>query len=307
MRMLARALALAATALVPLAAQAQDSRLERLTTRADVMGFEAVGRIDLPAGDGAFCSGALIAPDLVLTAAHCLIHPRTGEPMPPAEMTFRAGFRDGAAIAERSGLRAVVHPDYAGDDPDGLRQLRTDVGLLVLAEPIQSSDAAPFALAPAPGTGGEVSVVSYARERSEAPAWQRACGVSVQGQGVLLMTCDTHFGSSGAPVFETTSGRPRIVSLISRGAKDGADTLVWGMEIEPVVAEVKAALRANRGVWPEAEGATARRLGIAEGGLAQNDAGTSGLNTSGLNRGGALNGGGALNRGGASGALFVRP
>ena len=37
----------------------------------DSKGWEAVGRLDL-AGRG-FCTGALISPDLVLTAAHCLL------------------------------------------------------------------------------------------------------------------------------------------------------------------------------------------------------------------------------------------
>jgi protease YdgD len=264
MRRLVLAVALAVTAAPAFA----DTPLKRLTLRQDLLGFEGVGRLDM--GDG-FCSGVLIAPDLVLTAAHCLVDSRTGQRRDPRKVMFRAGFRDGAALAERAGARAVLHPDYAADDPDGLRQLRADLGLLELAEPIPSGLAAPFATGAAPGTGDAVSVVSYARDRAEAPAWQRACGLTLRAQGVLVMSCDTHFGSSGAPVFDTRGGRPRIVSLISRGTREAGETTVYGMEIGPALRAAKAALRAGRGVWPRPEVAP-RRLRLGDGGDAPADA-----------------------------------
>ena len=262
------------------AATLADSPLKRLTLRHDLLGFEAVGRLDTEHG---FCSGALIAPDLVLTAAHCLLDPETGARAAPDTIRFRAGLRDGTAIAERHGARAVMHPRYRHDDADALNQLLSDVALIELDAPIPSDLASPFAQGEAPGAGGAVSVVSYARGRSEAPSWQRACAVVIKGQGALVMTCDTHFGSSGAPVFDTSSGRPRIVSLISRGVREDGQSIVNGMAIGPALAETKAALRAGRGVWPE-PAVSARRVTV---------------------------GGGALNRGsaqtGGSGARFIRP
>ena len=51
-------------------ALAQDTDLKRLDSGADAAGWEAVGRLNI--GGTGFCTGALIAPDLVLTAAHSL-------------------------------------------------------------------------------------------------------------------------------------------------------------------------------------------------------------------------------------------
>ena len=44
-----------------------EAPLKRLTLRQDLLGWEAVGRVEM--GDKGYCTGVLIAPDLVLTAA----------------------------------------------------------------------------------------------------------------------------------------------------------------------------------------------------------------------------------------------
>ena len=89
---------LAALVLLAGPAAAQDnSRLEELTTRDDLRGFEPVGRVDID--NGGFCTGALIAADLVLTAAHCVLDP-DGSPVDAGRITFRAGFSRGSSLAE---------------------------------------------------------------------------------------------------------------------------------------------------------------------------------------------------------------
>ncbi len=230
---------------LPLAAQ-DSSALVRLTTREDLRGFEPVGRIDAgTAGvDGFFCTGVLIAADLVLTAAHCLINPDQS-PVGAATITFRAGLADGTALAERRALRTVVPADFRWIDPSPFEQMRIDVGLIELAEPIPSSLISPYVVA-APAKGDEVSVLSYAEGREEALSWQRACNVVAREEGLILVDCDVTHGSSGAPVLDRSHYRAKIVSIISAGYVEDGKTLTWGMELPALVAQLKADLRAGR-------------------------------------------------------------
>ena len=92
---LALGLALGATA------SAAQEALTALHTGDAVAGWEAVGRIDID-GKG-FCTGALIAPDLVLTAAHCLFERGSGSVIAAERFQFLAGLRDGRAAAYRGG------------------------------------------------------------------------------------------------------------------------------------------------------------------------------------------------------------
>ena len=240
-----------------------DTGLDRLTLRSERLGWEAVGRLDV--GKVGFCTGVLVAPDLVLTAAHCLYDNATGKRHDPRGFVFRAALRDGQAVAQVPVRRAVVLPGYDPLETSNLTQLQNDAALLQLTRSIPAAHAAPFTVGRRVDTGDRISVVSYARGRSEAPSWQRECRVSARGQGAIAFTCDVDFGSSGAPVFETSKGRPRLVSIVSRGARNSNGIIAYGMEIAQPLRALKQALIAGRGVFPK-ESVSSRRVTVQDGG-----------------------------------------
>lgn len=257
--MTARGLIAALVALLGVeAALAQSTGLRRLTDRDDLLGWEAVGRLDT--AQGGFCTATLIASDQVLTAAHCVYD--EGRLRTASELTFRAGLRDGVAIAERQ-IAAIAVPD-AYDPAKGmaLDNVTYDVAVLQLSQPITTADADPFVLHQGRVTGSRISVTSYGQGRAEALSRQRACEIIAERQPLMAFDCNVTFGSSGAPVFVLHGDRGRIVSLISGGGRVGDKKVSLGMALPDVVAQLKSDLRSQgvRSVTP-----TVRRLGTGEG------------------------------------------
>lgn len=231
------------------AALAQDAGLQKLQTGNDAGPWEAVGRLDI--GGAGFCTGSLIAPRLVLTAAHCLYNKKTGDRINHENVEFLAGWRNGRASAYRGVRRAVVHPDYEYSTELSSERVRNDVALLELTQPIRNTTILPFGTAEQPVQGDRVGVVSYARDRSEAPSLQEVCSVLGTQEGVLVTSCTVGFGSSGAPIFSFSDGSARIVSVVSAMAEISGEDVSLGTALGQPLEKLRAELAQGKGFFDE--------------------------------------------------------
>jgi V8-like Glu-specific endopeptidase len=223
----------------PFGLGAQDSTLVSLQTADATRGWEGVGRIDI--AGRAFCTGAMIAPDIVLTAAHCLFDSETQKPFAANDFKFLAGWRNGRAVAYRGVKRVLAHPDYRYLGPEHIEEVGRDLALLELDQPIRLASIQPFAIGSDALLGETVEVVSYALDRSEAPSLQRSCSVLAPVPGMTVFSCSVDFGSSGAPIFRVKDGVPQIVSVVSAKAEMKGIKVSLGVRMTEPLAELRAA------------------------------------------------------------------
>ncbi|MCX7566542.1 trypsin-like serine protease [Sulfitobacter sp. F26169L] len=242
-------------------AHAGNAGLKRLDNGDDAKAWEAVGRLDIN-GKG-FCTGALIAPKLVLTAAHCMFDSDTGQRIDEGHIEFLAGWRNGRAGAYRDVARVVVHPDYMYDETLSSDRVRNDLALLELVQPIRNTSIQPFKTAARPRAGDRVGVVSYALDRAEAPSLQEVCAVLARQGGVLITSCSVDFGSSGAPIFIFEDGEAQIVSVVSAKAEVEGKEVSLGTALGQPLAELQAELVAGRAIYLGAKRGE-RRVGVGE-------------------------------------------
>jgi protease YdgD len=205
--------ALAALLVLAIPATAQDAPERRMLEAEEAAAFRGVGRLNV--AGRRFCTATLISADVVVTAAHCLHHPRTRARVPVTELRFVAGLRLGETAAVRHAVRAVVHPDFTFEGFASFEGVRADLALVQLDAPVAAEAAPAFATASLEQPGAPLAIVSYARDRAQAPSIESPCGVFATFDGVAALDCGVTYGASGAPLFQGEGETTRVVGVVS--------------------------------------------------------------------------------------------
>jgi len=186
--------------------------------------WAAVGRVNRETGG--FCTGTLVASNLVLTAAHCLYDSRTGKRVAPRSLHFVGGYRRGGYVAHAV-ARAIFHPvAFSFTGPSGLTRAANDWALLILAMPIATKPIPVRSLSVHNLTTlprNRLMRAGYSQDRPHLLSLHNGCGVSadVDGGPVLIHTCDATWGASGSPLMIMTTEGPFVVGMIMGVTKGG--------------------------------------------------------------------------------------
>jgi hypothetical protein len=203
--------------------------------------FRGVGRLNV--AGRRFCTAALVSDRLAVTAAHCLYHPRTHRPVPLAELRFVAGQLRDEFAALRRVVRAAVPADFVFDGEPSFDSVRRDIALLELDAAVTPEEAPAFPPGEAPGPDALIEIVSYGRDRAQAPSIQDACRIGALIGEVAALDCGVNLGGSGAPVFAEAKAQRFLWAVVSStGTLAAGGEVTLAVRVAPELAALEAAL-----------------------------------------------------------------
>lgn len=218
--------------------------------------WRAVGQVTFDASDSA-CTASLVAPNVIVTAAHCI----SGE---GGRIDAAGVFETGRALS--GGPRSARVVDYlidplwddeafsAGDDLDG-----TDWALLRLDAPIGDQVGVLGVETLQPGDRATLSQAGFSWDTGDNLSGNARCSVlEVYADNTLSHDCDTTRGDSGSPFLVERGGDWFVVATDSnfRSAEDAPFVYIaalsnrWG----PLVDDFSAGRTGEGGTRPRGPG-----------------------------------------------------
>jgi len=184
--------------------------------------WHAVGKLQASAGNlHTSCTGTMIGPATVLTAAHCLINPRTQNYFLASSLHFLLGYDGGNFTGHARGASLSVAPGYDLKNP--ARSYGSDWAVVTLEKPLISPDRVLRLRTETPAVGINVATGGYGQDHAlilKADTACRVVGAAKDGQGRALVQhdCAATRGVSGAPLMAQDTAGWHVIGVVVAGA-----------------------------------------------------------------------------------------
>ena len=207
--------------------------------------WSSLGRINIIGRDTrGLCTGTLIAPRRVLTAAQCLFDAGMNDWVKPGSIHFLIGQERDKFLRHSIVDTFFTPPEFAYQlrsqsrrgsktfdmiDPNVLRHnwailtLRDEVpGMPVPILAIEGVDLPSFE------SGGEFALAGYASDREYVLSVHKGCKIMIDASepGLITHMCDT-FGQSGAPILLLSNGSAKVIGIHSSVVQDFEPNVGW--------------------------------------------------------------------------------
>ncbi|MBF2063765.1 MAG: trypsin-like serine protease [Calothrix sp. C42_A2020_038] len=224
-----------------------DNRIPMLSRRYP---WSAIGRVQGTTADAKsyHCTGSLISDNLVLTNAHCVIDPETGE------FSKRIQFMPNVIDKRYEDIAEVEQVIYGTDFKDGNTINPNDWAIMKINQPLgrkyghlgwkaiptetltKNSKAFFFV-----GYSKDFPTDKYKRYFTAGQGWtasyEAGCSIIDEKAGFLLHDCSTAGGSSGGAIIGVINGDPYIVALNNAEAKNlrtGQDIANFAVKVSTI-------------------------------------------------------------------------
>jgi protease YdgD len=205
----------------------------RLRVDPNSVPWRALGKLQATTGNlMTACTGTLVGPATVLTAAHCVFNIRTRAYFPPSSLHFLVGYDGGKYAGHATGTRLVVAPGYTPSRPG--ETLGSDWALLSIDRALGTPDRVLAIREPPPEIDTKAMLGGYSQDHPlvlTADPGCRIVGSSHDAAGLRLLrhNCTGTGGSSGAPLLVEDGGIWRIGGLqvaVERGVASGVAVIL---------------------------------------------------------------------------------